>query len=349
MLRVAARLRTFGVGTALAVASLGIVAPVPASAASPTNWQIQVGPDLPGTYIGLNRFYPNDITVHPGDTVEFDWLGFHTATFNPPPNLSIADYFGPPIGGSTLDTPTTFVSGVPQFSGPPGPGSGPPAPFVMTVGSNLPVGTYHYTCRLHQFMGGVIRVTTGALPSTNTENQTLASTQIAADTAQAHALDAKLTSQAAEEEGEAIVGAGDRVVELVNFYPSQITIRAGEELTFTQEDLHEPHTVTFGAVAGNPQDFSFGVFPSGPGNPNAFNGTSALNSGFLFHQSQYDYWNLKASPIANAVARTEFDVSFTTPGKYNFYCILHGGYDPATGAVFGMSGTVTVLAKANGD
>jgi plastocyanin len=198
-------------------------------------------------------------------------------------------------------------------------------------------------------MGGVLRVTTGALPSTNTENQTLASTQIAADTAQAHALDAKLTSQAAEEEGEAIVGAGDRVVELVNFYPSQITIRAGEELTFTQEDLHEPHTVTFGAVAGNPRDFSFGVFPSGPGNPNAFNGTSALNSGFLFHQSQYDYWNLKASPIANAVARTEFDVSFTTPGKYNFYCILHGGYDPATGAVFGMSGTVTVLAKANGD
>jgi plastocyanin len=349
MLRLAARLRTFGVGTALAVASLGIVAPVPASAASPTNWQIQVGPDLPGTYIGLNRFYPNDITVHPGDTVEFDWLGFHTATFNPPPTLSLADYFGPPIGSSTLDTPTTFVSGVPQFSGPPGPGSGPPAPFVMTVGSNLPAGTYHYTCRLHQFMGGVLRVTTGALPSTNAENQTLASTQIAADTAQAHALDAKLKAQAAEEEGEAIAGAGDRVVELVNFYPSQITIRAGEELTFTQQDLHEPHTVTFGAVAGNPRDFSFGFFPSGPGNPNAFNGTSALNSGFLFHQSQYDYWNLKASPIPNAVATTEFDVSFTTPGKYNFYCILHGGYDPTTGAVFGMSGTVTVLAKANGD
>jgi plastocyanin len=247
MLRLAARVRTFGVGTALAIASLGIVAPVPASAASPTNWQIQVGPDIPGTYIGLNRFYPNDITVHPGDTVEFDWLGFHTATFNPPPNLSIADYFGPPIGGSTLDTPTTFVSGVPQFSGPPG--SGPPAPFVMTVGSNLPAGTYHFTCRLHQFMGGIIRVTDGALPSTNAQNQTLAYAQIAVDTAPAHALDAKLTSQAAEE-GESIVGAGDRVVELVNFYPSQITIRAGEELTFTQEDLHEPHTVTFGAVAG---------------------------------------------------------------------------------------------------
>jgi plastocyanin len=345
MLRLFARVRTFGVATALAIGSVGIVAQVPASASTSTNWQILVGPDLPRTYIGLNRFYPNDITVHPGDTVEFDWRGFHTATFNPPANLSLFDFggfTGPPPGSSSLDTPTTFVNGAPPFGG-------PPPPFVVTIGSNLPAGSYKFSCRIHQFMHGVIRVTNGELPKTNAENQTLAAAQIAADTAQANKLDAKLKREAADNEGEATVGASGRVVELVNFFPSQISIRAGEELTFTDPDLHEPHTVSFGPIAGNPFDISFGVFPSGPGNPKAFDGISALNSGYLYHESQYDYWNIKVTAVSASVPRTEFGVTFTTPGQYNFYCAIHGGYDPATGQVFGMSGSITVLAKEKDD
>ena len=121
------------------------------------------------------------------------------------------------------------------------------------------------------------------------------------------------------------------------------------KLTFVQRDLHEPHTVTFGPPPGDPNNPLSGVFPSGTGNPNAFDGTSALNSGFLFHKSQYDYWRLGLTPIAAAVPRTEFSLTFTTPGSYNFYCLLHGGIDPATGAVFGMSGTVTVLPREEDD
>jgi plastocyanin len=315
------------------------VAPVPASAQAPHNWQILVGPDTQAT--GLSRFYPSDVTVHPGDTVEYDWLGFHTVTFNPPGNLWLFDFLGlnGPIGGSSLDTPTSFVNGNPGF-----PGSGQPPPFVVTIGSNLPTGSYKFTCRIHQFMHGVIHVTNGELPSTNDDNLALAHTQIAADVAKATALDARVTRQTANREGEAVVGLSDRVAEFIKYYPSQITIHAGDELSFTDRDIQEPHTVTFGPIPGSPFDPSFGVFPSGPGNPNAFDGTSALNSGYLYHESQYDYWNIKVSPIASSVPTTEFNVTFTKPGTYNFYCAIHGFLAP-DGSVGGMSGSVTVLPK----
>jgi plastocyanin len=218
----------------------------------------------------------------------------------------------------------------------------------MTVGNNLPAGSYRYACRLHQFMSGVIRVTNGELPSSNDQNQTLAQAQIKADTARANNLDAKFKRQAAGNDGEVVAGASDRLVELVNFYPSQITTRVGDELTFTDRDTHEPHTVSFGAIPGNFQDPSFGVFPSGPGNPNAFDGKSALNSGYLYHESQYDYWNIKGSPVSTSKPRTEFTLTFTTPGQYNFYCAIHGFLNP-DGSVGGMSGRITVLAKEKDD
>jgi plastocyanin len=344
MPRVLARVRALVVGAAVAFVGVGILPALPASAAG-LNWNVQVGNESFQTLSGANRFYPNDITVHPGDTVTFNFSGGHTVTFNPPPTDSLFDFLGlgGPIGSSTLATPTTFVNGAAAF------GPGASAPFVVTIGANLPAGTYQYWCQLHQFMHGVIRVTNGTLPSTDVQNQQLAQAQIAADAARMAKLDARLTKQASDEEGQVRVGAGDRTVEFVKFYPSQITVRAGQQLTFVQRDLHEPHTVTFGPASGDPTNPSFGVFPSGPGNPNAFDGTSALNSGFLFHQSQYDYWRLQLTPIAAALPRTEFGVTFTTPGTYNFYCLLHGFRDPATGQVFGMSGTVTVLPKAEDD
>jgi plastocyanin len=358
MLPIIARARTLGLSLALATAGLGVLATVPASAdPAATTWDVQVGA---GNELdtGLNRFYPSDITIHRGDTVSFAWGGFHTVTFNPPANGSLFDYFGP--GGCSLgplDSPAKFVSGVPfaPFEGvcpPPDfqpPDNTPPSPFNVKI--DVPAGTYHFQCMIHQFMHGSIRVKSGALPRTNDENKALRDAQIAADTNRATALDARLTSRASHTSGEAIVGAGDKVVELVKFYPTAITVHVGDELTFTDLDLHEPHTVSFGPIAGNPRDPSFGVFPSGPGNAKAYNGTSPLNSGFLFYQSMYDYWNLKLSPVSSAVPRTHFSVTFTTPtaaGKpVNFYCALHGRLLD-DGSVVGMSGHITVLPAQNG-
>jgi len=341
MLRLVSHARRLAIGSALAIASLGIVIPIPAAAASaPLHWDITVGG---GDFVslGLNRFYPDSITVHPGDAVSFNWGGFHTVTFNPPPNFTIFDSFGA-VGSSTLDSHTTFVNANPAFNP-----NGPPPPFNLAIASTLPDGKYRFHCSIHQFMSGEINVTRGALPSTNADNQTLVNKQMAADTARAISLDNRTTREAGRKSGEAVVGVGNRVAEYVKFYPSAITVRAGDELTFTDRDLHEPHTVTFGPVPGDPRNPATGVFPSGPGNPNAFDGTSALNSGFLFHESEYDYWNLQASPVAAAVPRTEFSVTFTTPGKYNFYCDLHGFLNP-DGSVGGMSGSITVLPAEGG-
>ena len=81
MLRLIAHARKLAVGSALAIASLGIVFPIPAGAAAPPgHWDITVGGgDFQATQ--LTRFYPSNITVHPGDGVSFNWMGFHTVTF----------------------------------------------------------------------------------------------------------------------------------------------------------------------------------------------------------------------------------------------------------------------------
>jgi plastocyanin len=343
MLPLIARARTLGVSMALATAGLGAVATIPAYAEA-TTWDIQVGA---GNEVdtGLNRFYPSDITIHRGDTVSFAWRGGHTVTFNPRPTQSLLDYFGP-LGFSPgpLDSANKFVSGVPMGA----PGTESP-PFNVVV--DVPAGKYHFQCMLHQFMHGSITVKNGTLPRTNGQNKTLAHNQITADTNRASALDARLTRGASHSDGEAIAGAGDKVVEFAKFYPTAITVHVGDELTFTDRDLHEPHTVSFGPIAGDPQlDPTFGVFPSGPGNPKAFDGTSALNSGFLLYQSMYDYWKLQYSPVSAVVPRHEFSVTFTptAAGKtINFYCALHGRLLP-DGSVVGMSGHITVLAAENG-
>src|SRR6267378_2409432 len=149
-----ARVRVVGVASALAIVSLGFVGAAPAAAAGP--WNITVG-SFTGFYTSLNHFYPDDITVHAGDTVRFNWMGFHTVTFNPPSNLSLLDFafFGTP-SASSLDTPTTFVNATPAFSSDP---NVAPAPFDLPIGSNLPAGNYRFQCQLHQFMKGVIHVT----------------------------------------------------------------------------------------------------------------------------------------------------------------------------------------------
>lgn len=336
------RARTFGIAFTLAVTSLGLFAAAPASAAAgPTTWDITVGGGDFTQATSLNRFYPNDITVHPGDSVSFAWRGFHTVTFNPPPNFWLFEAFGV-VGSTILDSHTTFVNAPPFTGG---------EFFDLTIGSGLPNGAYAFHCSLHQFMKGVIKVTRGNLPKTNAEYTALGHTQMLADAARAVKLDSRLTRDAAHQNGEALAGAGDKVAEFIKYYPTfptTITTHVGDELTFSDRDLHDPHTVTFGPVEGDQSDPATGVFPSGPGDPNAFDGTSPLNSGLLFHQSQYDYWNLAVSPLAAAVPRTEFSVTFTTPGVYNFYCDIHGSRDSKTGKVSGMSGTITVL-PAEGD
>src|SRR6202171_5638229 len=223
MLPIIARIRTLGLSMALATAGLGVVATVPASADPATTWDVQVGAGNEFD-TGLNRFYPSDITIHRGDTVSFAWGGFHTVTFNAGPR-TLFDFFGPSgYSPGPLDSPNKFVSGLPF-----GPQGVQPPPFNVLV--DVPAGKYHFQCMIHQLMHGSITVKDGALPRTNDENKALARAQITAHTNRATALDARLTRQASHSSGEAIAGAGDKVVEFAKFYTTAITVHVGDELT----------------------------------------------------------------------------------------------------------------------
>jgi plastocyanin len=346
MLRIAARARTFGVATAVAIAGFGVLTPVSmaAQAAGPTTWHITVGPEEQRGFTGLLAFYPSNVTVHPGDTVEYDWGGFHTVTFNPPANKSVLDYaflgFSSPT--TSLETPTTFVSGSPAF------GPGPPAPLLVNIGQNLPTGSYHFKCMLHIGMNGTIHVTNGTLPSTDAENQTQAVARIAADRAQAAKLDTRLSRRSGED-GEIQVGARENVVELTKFYPSSITVQSGDSVTFTDRDRGDPHTVTFGP--DNRPFFPDQLLPFG--NPGNVSRGDALSSGYLYSRQQFNYWNLGIVGALVQPPTTQFTTTFnnpgTTPVTFAFYCELHGFRDPATGAVFGMSGHITVLPAESDD
>jgi plastocyanin len=337
MLRVAARARTFGVATVVAIGSIGVLAPIPASAAQ-TTWNITVGGENFASFASLNRFYVSDITVHPGDLVNFNWAGFHTVTFNPPADKSVLDYVTPPglTGSTTLATPATFVNGTPGG----GPGSPfPPPPFTLTIGASLPNGTYHFQCMLHQYMHGSIRVTRGDLPSTDAQNQARAHAQMAADIARSVALNNALLRR--DSEDGALVGAGDRTIDFINYYPSEVRVQAGEAVTFKLADFGDPHSVTFGYANANPPLSPPGeIFASTP-SPATYGGGD-LNSGYLMSRSMFKYWNL-AGKLPGFTRRSEYTIKFTTPGTYGFYCTLHGGILP-NGTVVGMSGHVTVVA-----
>lgn len=343
MLPFMARARTLGLSIALATTGLGAVATVPASAATPTTWHITVGPAQQQGPAELLAFYPSNITVHRGDTVEYDWAGFHTATFNPPANKSVLDYafLGFTSPTANLDTPTTFVSGSPVF------GPGPPTPFAVNIGANLPTGSYHFQCMLHLGMKGTIHVTNGRLPSTDAENQVLAQARIATDKARAAKLDSRL-SRGSGEDGGVLVGAQQNTVELASFYPSSITVHSGDSVTFTDRDRGDPHTVTFGP--DNRPPFAQ-LLPYG--NPGNVSLGDTLSSGFLYSRQQFNYWNLGIAGALVQPPTTEYTTTFnnpgTTPVTFAFYCELHGFLDPATGAVFGMSGHVTVLPAKSGD
>lgn len=108
-------------------------------------------------------------------------------------------------------------------------------------------------------------------------------------------------------------GSSDQeALQTFNFYPSALTIDAGDTVTWTAPSNGEPHTVTFlGPRPSLPP-------PSDPGNAvpaggKTYDGSVYTSSGFVLGGKTYS-------------------LTFIKPGTYVYYCLLHGG----------MSGTITV-------
>ncbi|GAC1661060.1 MAG: hypothetical protein PVS3B1_36600 [Ktedonobacteraceae bacterium] len=98
-----------------------------------------------------------------------------------------------------------------------------------------------------------------------------------------------------------IVGVGNDTTSDFTFTPPVITIHAGDTVTFQYADNKEEHTVTFGNSQLNDE------FPYG--NPAAFDGITAFNSGWLC-----------TSPYCS---QASYRVTFIQPGTFVLRDDLH--------------------------
>lgn len=289
----------------LLVTLLSVVMVSAHGAPQPRTWQAQVAFENKNHAIQGMAFLPGVLWVNVGDTVVWTVKAgdIHTVTFlkpgQTPPPFNPADPLQVlPQGGSVYDGTSYFNSGLmSNFPGLPVPGG---QTYKLTFGVT---GDFTYYCLVHPSMIAIIHVRPVGTPypfsqqdydrQINSGDKTILNDgQKLADRAQDHSNSHNVT-----------LGIGDGLVGLMRFFPQRIVIHVGDTVTFTNRDIMEPHTVTFGTFPPNFNDF----FPVG--NPKAFDGSAPLNSGFI-----------GANP---AWFGTTYKVTFTKAGTYAFRCDLH--------------------------
>jgi plastocyanin len=118
------------------------------------------------------------------------------------------------------------------------------------------------------------------------------------------------------------VGTADSSVVTLQFYPGDITIDVGDSITWTAQG--DAHVVAFlsGAPVPSPEDPA----ATAPAGGNTYDGTGIVASGVIF----------PIPPLGAAAAppgvNTSYTLTFTAPGSYIYYCLIHPG----------MAGKVTV-------
>jgi plastocyanin len=176
-------------------ASVGVAPQGAAAAPTGPKLQVEVGGFIPGKLIDLQGMYPKTTVVNAGDSVSFDFRGFHNVAFradgepvpflipttNPPtPVGTVLDAAGDPFWFSKVaptlgfnplvagPSPDAVVDGLHDVNsglplGPP-----PPAPQPPPFTASFPTpGTFNYFCEIHPFMNGsvVVKPTGVSTPS----------------------------------------------------------------------------------------------------------------------------------------------------------------------------------------
>jgi len=325
-------------------------------------WQVNMGAQSKDAAKQAIAFLPNEIWIYQGDSIT--WTSktdeIHTVSF-----LKQASG-GAPAAGTTRPGTGAGCTGGSQGGG--SVGTANPSSFngSSCVNSNIFVdgqsytvtfptaGNYKFVCLIHRDMTGAVHVL--PLAATLPYNQ-FDYDKIAAD--ETHALIDDTDSAAAQSgnpgtgtnqvvtPGELVAtGGGKSYLSIMRFLPSKIVVQAGDTVEWTDVDPASPHTVTFspagtegtalqpgaGALIGVTPDNDgsrHGTLPNSAGTAVACGaGTSCFNSGVYGPAAQDQ---VAQTPLGV----TRIRVTFTTPGTYDYYCILHSD--------LGMSGTVVVL------
>jgi plastocyanin len=330
-------------------------------------WRVRVAGMDEENLVDLQAFFPQEITINAGDAVLFEFPtppGFHTVTFlsrQEVPPLIIPDESGatpmasPPAGPPTLviNPQAAFPTGATTFDGTDYVNSGldvvrlpSDPPFMLTFTTP---GTYEYQCIPH----GIVMKATVVVQEAGSERpedqaavDARGDEERAALVAEGQATIAEYAEAraTARDDGstlwEIAAGAGEGQARVMRFLPDTLEIKAGDTVRWVNHSRTEPHTVTFlGAGVEQPEDIAVEPQTSGPPKiiqnpltlfpqgPQVFNGEGYANSGFL--------GELNGEPLPGGPA---YELTFDTPGKYPYYCILHASGPEGPG----MAGSITV-------
>jgi plastocyanin len=333
---------------------------LPAAAAQGATKDMFAGTPPKGVLKGVpdtasdNAFYAKKVTIHQGDRVRFKTLGFHNILLAPKgkaPELFATDPTKPV--GSVKDAAGAdfWFKDLPSVGINPAvaaPGAGKVFAGKEVISSGIPIagapkpmtvkfpkkGSYTVLCALHPGMKGtiVVKAKKAKIPSKKQDAkrikaQVKAATKLAKKLAAGQGAPTGLTVQA---------GNDKQGIANLAFFPAKKTVKVGQSVNFTVSGkTTETHNIAFapqdyaqelaGAFIGPAGLDARTVYPSEPfGSPLVVGGTSHGN-GFV-NTGMLD--SVKSSPLPQSAT-----VSFSTPGTYQYFCIVHGAE---------MSGTVTV-------
>jgi plastocyanin len=294
-------------------------------------------------------FYPSTISAHAGDTLRIlnpTKATPHTVTFGVLPDHSnqpqlitpgvgfTAVSGGPCISTQPVTATTTTCPGAPAGAPPPAPAGTPPSevtlpgafggqPFfnsgvfvggqtiVLPLAADVRPGAYRFICLLHPTMAATLTVVPASSPIQSADALTSAADrQLSADQADAAAAAARVATPAA---GSVQAGAVGKEETINQFFPSTLTVSAGQTVTW-RDDGYEPHVIVLGRTITPEDPLVFGAPTLPPGSAYAGGlAVSGLIGGKPFPSDTYA-------------------LRFTTAGSYPYTCAIHPG----------MSGVITV-------
>jgi plastocyanin len=286
-------------------------AQVPVSASAPSTLTIGVDhvdaanqrPDQ-GRLFEYTDFFSRSVKVHQGDTLDFNFQGFHDIAVTRSEALAKSQQ---PLATADQDDPSSVASGKPKISLNPvvffaGSGCGWTAPCDYTGGNDLKIsgqpqssdwrvtidarpGTYTYFCYIHPGMRGQVTVVeTDEATTSQAQNDAVSQEQFLKEQAQAVRAEqaADVVRFTGGEPGDRTyfvkvgISAADNHVAIDEMFPNgakdpskQLNLVAGDRVVYSWPDEHNAHSVTFPPDAVPPFGFDCdaGFTPAPPGPP----------------------------------------------------------------------------------
>ena len=310
----------------LAVGGAGLFAGDGPVAQAATTYKAFVGGGeaSPAGGIAVEAFRPDQIRIHPGDTIQWTnpYEEIHTVTFvpatQPRPALIVNGDFNPMVAAPTQQT--AFDANRYTNSGILGKGQG----FSLTFPNQ---GAFQFYCVIHPGMiVNVFVVPDSVQVESQSQLDARAAEMLTQGVAAGRGSVAGTQAAANEVTNPASVG----LVDLMYFVPQRINIPVGGTVTWRNRTA-VPHTVTFN-IQSAPSNFvaALPTVPSG-----GFSGAGFANSGFF-----------GVGP--ESVVGETFSLRFTQAGTYNYICLLHADQGMVGTVVVG-TGTGTVSPPSTGD